>query len=66
MIFEVEDARGLVQSVSEQVELQALDAHRVRAVTHMDVDGGDIEQAGDAIASALESGGSRERGVELA
>lgn len=56
VIFVVDDARRLVQDLADRVELQALDQHRVRAVTHMDVDSGDIEQAIATIGEALSGG----------
>jgi hypothetical protein len=39
----VPDAPALVRSVADEVELQAVDAHRVRAVTHLDIGTADIE-----------------------
>jgi threonine aldolase len=56
VIFTVEDARRLVQDLADSVELQALDPHRVRAVTHMDVDAHDIERAIAAIGEAVSGG----------
>jgi threonine aldolase len=53
VIFAVDDAPGLVQRLAEEVELQALDRRRVRAVTHLDVGRGDIERAAVAIAQAV-------------
>jgi threonine aldolase len=53
VIFEVEDAPALVARLAERVELGALDAHRVRAVTHLDVGAADVERALDALASEL-------------
>ena len=53
VIFEVDDAPGLVARVAERVELQAFDARQIRAVTHLDVASRDIELAIDAIAEAL-------------
>ncbi|MEO8969378.1 MAG: threonine aldolase family protein [Solirubrobacteraceae bacterium] len=53
VIFEVDDAPGLVQQVAGEVELQPLDQRRVRAVTHLDVDAEDIERAVAAIERAL-------------
>jgi len=53
VIFEVDDGPGLVRRLSGRVELQALDAHRVRAVTHLDVSRGDVETALDALHEAL-------------
>jgi threonine aldolase len=49
VIFEVADAPGLVAGVADEVELQALDDRRVRAVTHLDVDDRGIERAAVAI-----------------
>jgi threonine aldolase len=53
VIFAVPDARALVERVADEVELIALDARRVRAVTHLDVDRGEIEAAIDALTRAL-------------
>jgi threonine aldolase len=53
VIFSVEDAPGLVRRVADRVELQAFDAHRVRAVTHLDVSRADVERALDVLASEL-------------
>ena len=55
VIFAVPDARGLVCTLTEAVELDVVDAHRVRAVTHMDVDEAGIERAVAAIGAALDS-----------
>jgi threonine aldolase len=52
-IFEVDDARGLVAQLADRVELQALDARKVRAVTHMDVTRAELEQALAAVAGVL-------------
>ncbi len=49
VIFEVADAAELVAGVAGEVELMALDAHRVRAVTHLDVDDQQITRAAAAI-----------------
>jgi threonine aldolase len=49
VIFEVNDARGLVERVSDHVELRAVDAHRVPAITHLDVTPDDIDTALDPI-----------------
>jgi threonine aldolase len=43
VIFEVPDASALVREIADDVELQAVDAHRVRAVTHLDIGPADIE-----------------------
>jgi threonine aldolase len=53
VIFEIDDAAGLVDRVAGEVELQALDQRRVRAVTHLDVDADDMERAVAAIERAL-------------
>ena len=53
VIFEVDDARGLVRALAERVELQPVDARRVRAVTHLDVGPAEIEQALAAFAEVL-------------
>ena len=53
VIFGVDDAPALVARLAERVELQAVDAHRVRAVTHLDVSREDVLRAFDAVAEAL-------------
>jgi threonine aldolase len=53
VIFSVDDAPGLVGRLGDRVELQAFDAHRVRAVTHLDVTREDIERALDVVAAEL-------------
>ena len=53
VIFSVDDAPGLVARLADRVELQAFDAHRVRAVTHLDVSRADVESAVAAIADEL-------------
>jgi threonine aldolase len=53
VIFEVDDAPGLVARVADRVELQAFGPHRVRAVTHLDVGRDDIERALEAFAAEL-------------
>ncbi len=53
VIFEVEDAPALVSRIADRVELQAFGAHRVRAVTHLDVSREDVERALDAFAAEL-------------
>ncbi|MBV9803521.1 MAG: threonine aldolase family protein [Solirubrobacterales bacterium] len=53
VIFSVDDARGLVGRVADEVELQAFDARRVRAVTHLDVSREDVERALDVLAREL-------------
>jgi threonine aldolase len=54
VIFEVDDAPALVERLADRVELWAMDARRVRAITHLDVSVDDIERALAAIADALE------------
>ncbi len=53
VIFSVDDAPGLVARLADRVELQAFDAHQVRAVTHLDVSRVDVERAVAAIAGEL-------------
>jgi hypothetical protein len=53
VIFSVDDAPGLVRRIADRVELQAVDAHRVRAVTHLDVSREDAERALEAFAAEL-------------
>ncbi len=51
VIFEVDDAALLVSRLAADVDVSALGPTRVRAVTHLDVDGADIEQALEAFAA---------------
>jgi threonine aldolase len=53
VIFSVDNAPRLVAGLADRVELQAFDAHRVRAVTHLDVSRADVEQALRVIAEEL-------------
>jgi len=53
VIFEVDDARALVRRIADRVELQTVDARRVRAVTHLDVSRSDVERALEAFAAEL-------------
>jgi threonine aldolase len=53
VIFEVDDAPGLVAGLADRVELQAIDAGHVRAVTHLDVGRADVESALEAFSEAL-------------
>ena len=53
VIFSVDDAPGLVRRLADRVELQAFDAHRVRAVTHLDVGRAEVERALVALADEL-------------
>jgi threonine aldolase len=53
VIFEVDDAPALVERVADRVELWAVDATRVRAITHLDVNADDLERAVAAVADAL-------------
>jgi threonine aldolase len=55
VLFDVDDARGLVARLADRVELQAFDAHRVRAVTHLDLSRDDVELALQAFADELGS-----------
>ncbi len=54
VVFAVPDARALVRSLADSVELNVVDARHVRAVTHMDVDQLAVERAVTAIAAALD------------
>jgi threonine aldolase len=45
VIFEVDDAPGLVSRIADRVELQALSPTHVRAVTHLDVTREGIDRA---------------------
>ena len=53
VIFEVDDAPAVVEGLADRVELQAIDTHRVRAVTHLDVTGADVDLALSVFADAL-------------
>jgi threonine aldolase len=53
VLFDVDDAPGLVARLADRVELQAFGAHRVRGVTHLDVSHADIERALEAFAAEL-------------
>src|SRR5207248_2501154 len=53
VVFAVDDAPGLVSRLAESVELLAIDAHRVRAVTHLEVTATDIQTALGAIAELV-------------
>ena len=53
VIFEVDDAPALVERAADRVELQALDARRVRAITHLDITAADVERAVLALAETL-------------
>jgi threonine aldolase len=53
VIFEVPDATALVREVADDVELQAVDARRVRAVTHLDIGRADIDRALAVLGRAL-------------
>jgi threonine aldolase len=53
VIFEVPDAPALVREVADDVELQAVDARRVRAVTHLDIGRADIDRALAVLGQAL-------------
>ena len=53
VLFDVEDAPGLVRRMADRVELQAFGARRVRAVTHLDVSRADVDRALEAFADEL-------------
>lgn len=53
VVFAVPDARRLVASLADRVELNVVDGRHVRAVTHMDVDEADIERALQMIGAEL-------------
>ena len=53
VIFAVDDAPGLVARLAARVELPAFAAHRVRAVTHLDVSRAAVERSVAAIAGAM-------------
>jgi threonine aldolase len=53
VIFEVDDAPGLVTRLADRVELQAVDVAHVRAVTHLDVTRADVEGALSVFAEVL-------------
>jgi threonine aldolase len=56
VIFDVPDAKGLIQSLAGEVDLSSADAgRRVRAVTHLDVSRADVEHALGAIRAALQT-----------
>jgi threonine aldolase len=50
VIFAVDDAAALVSRLADRVDVLAIDAHRVRAVTHLEVTSADIQTAIEAIA----------------
>jgi threonine aldolase len=51
VVFEVDDAPGLVARLAPEVELSAMGPRHVRAVTHLDVGLVEVERAVQAIAS---------------
>jgi threonine aldolase len=53
VIFEVPDAPALERTLAPEVDVLAIGPKRVRAVTHLDVDHAQIEQALAAIAAAV-------------
>jgi threonine aldolase len=53
VIFGVADAPALAERLAEEVDLLAIGAERMRAVTHLDVDRAQIERAIEAIGAAL-------------
>ena len=52
VILEVADAPGLAERVAASVDLQAVDARRLRAVTHMDVNRDEVLRAAEVLAAA--------------
>jgi threonine aldolase len=50
VLFAVDDAPGFVERLADRVELSAVDATHVRAVTHLDVGRSDIDKALAALA----------------
>ena len=57
VIFEVPDAEVFVRALeSKGVRMGALDARRVRAVTHLDVDDAGIDQALEAARATVPAG----------
>jgi threonine aldolase len=53
VLFDVDDAPGLVRRVADRVELQTFGQHRVRAVTHLDVNRSEVERALEVFAQEL-------------
>jgi len=53
VIFAVDDAPALVSRLVDRVELLAIDARHVRAVTHLEVTSADIQTALEAIAELV-------------
>lgn len=53
VIFEVGDGPALVERLADRVELQVVDARHVRAVTHLDVTGEQIDRALEVFAEVL-------------
>jgi threonine aldolase len=53
VVFEVDDAPGVVARLADRVELQAFGRDRIRAVTHLDIGREDIEQALTALSDVL-------------
>jgi threonine aldolase len=53
VIFEVDDAPGVVRRLADRVELQAVDPRHVRAVTHLEVARADVDRALAAFAEVL-------------
>jgi len=53
VIFEIDDAPQLVSRLADRVELQAVDAKHVRAVTHLDVGRAHVDSALSIFAEAL-------------
>jgi threonine aldolase len=53
VMFEVDDAPELVRRLAPEVDLQALDERRIRAVTHLDLTKRDIDRALAEVERAL-------------
>jgi len=53
VILEVPDAPALVGRLAATVDVVAVDARRLRAVTHMDVDRDEVDRAAEALADAV-------------
>jgi threonine aldolase len=66
VLFSVDDAIGLVRRLADRVEVQAIDAHRVRAVTHLDVTRADVERALQAFREELGANSAASRGRHAA
>jgi threonine aldolase len=52
VMLEVADADAVIARVADAIDIQSVDAHRIRAVTHMDVSRAEIEAAAAALDAA--------------